>query len=374
MKKLIILKILSHIDKKIILLISLATLLIFLILYIILNFYIFSNIKSEFIKFIDIKDTNNNLIPFNIEKKYLEEKKFKNIIREPIYYKNYIIVNSNNFESNKFLNYLDEKIIEFIFLSVLLLILISIIIIFVIKLKLVSKCRENENNQIQPLISHLSKIFSHDFKKPFNLLKMLLSNMERSEINRSTLNELNNIIISEINKSVTHIDSLIHDIIELKNETLLNNKILNIQPIIKDIINSTSLINELKKLNLVLNLNNTGKANIDLSKFKKVILTIISYTIKNNTNNDNFWIKTGDIIIKGKLFIFIEIGNRTSYIPKNEIEFVFNLFYFNKVKGNSGLELAICKKITESHNGFIKCSSNISSGTEFVIFLPSYNC
>ena len=160
----------------------------------------------------------------------------------------------------------------------------------------------------------------------------------------------------------------------MNSETKLNNKIINIKPIIEDIISSNNLINEINKLNLDLNLTNTGKANIDLLKFKKVILTIFLYTIKNCTNHDNIRIRTGNIITKNKSFIFIKIGNRTSYIPKKEIEFVFNLFYFNEVKGNSGLELAICKKITESHNGFIKCSSSKSSGTEFVISLPSYNC
>jgi signal transduction histidine kinase len=406
-------KFLNYKDKKILLFIIVTTILIFSFLYFILTLHSFLETKSEFIAknaqqltkeislsvyskdyslskniieksylldFIDkieLKDMNNNIIILKNKKNQniinLSANPCKNIIHEAIYYENKIIGNLSYCIHNNFLKPLENNIINTVILSLLILTLLFIIV-SLINSKAKAKDRANEENQIQLLISHLSKLFSHDFRKPFNLLKMLLSNIKKSKNNHSEMNDLNSMIISEIEKNINRVDSLIHDVIELGSEVKINNEILDLKMTIENTINSTYLNNEINKFKIYLNLINTGKVNIDLSKFNRVISNLISYTIRNNSNQDNIWIKTGNMRVKNKSFIFIKIGSKTHYIPREELELVFNLFYINKIKGSSSLELAICKKIIESHNGFIKCSSSKIRGTEFIIHLPNYNC
>ncbi|HNY12844.1 MAG TPA: ATP-binding protein [Candidatus Wallbacteria bacterium] len=56
-------------------------------------------------------------------------------------------------------------------------------------------------------------------------------------------------------------------------------------------------------------------------------------------------------------------------MSKDIMDNLFSPFYTTKASG-TGLGLSICKKIVESHNGYIKIKSVQGSGTSFFIFLP----
>lgn len=392
-------------EKKIILFISTTTLIVLTFLYLIINLNSFSKTKSEFItrsikqmtkeisiplhtqdftltknilseslfldylNYVELKGSDNSTIFLKNSKNKLPD----NYFEEPIYHNNKLLGKLFYNLPNSLLNPIGNNLINTIILSLLILILL-ILVNYLIKSKKNFAKLENEKEQIQPLLTHLSKLFSHDFRKPFNLLKMLLSNIRKSKNNYSEIETMNAMIIGEIEKNMKRVDSIIHDIIELGSESKPNNEILDIKTIFEETINSTQLQNEINKFKLDLKLDKSGKINVDPSKFNKALITIISYTIKNTPIHENIWIKTGNIQIKNKPFTYIKIGSKFCYIPLKEIECVFNLFYNNKIKGNSGFELATCRKIIESHNGFIKCNSNKSIGTEFVINLPNYNC
>jgi signal transduction histidine kinase len=55
---------------------------------------------------------------------------------------------------------------------------------------------------------------------------------------------------------------------------------------------------------------------------------------------------------------------------KNDIFKVFNRLNANEYTG-SGIGLAICKKIVESHNGYIIATGEINKGAQFDIYLPA---
>jgi two-component system, chemotaxis family, sensor kinase Cph1 len=62
------------------------------------------------------------------------------------------------------------------------------------------------------------------------------------------------------------------------------------------------------------------------------------------------------------------IGFNNSF--KNDIFKVFNRLNANQYTG-SGIGLAICKKIVESHNGYIIATGEINEGAQFDIYLPA---
>jgi light-regulated signal transduction histidine kinase (bacteriophytochrome) len=69
--------------------------------------------------------------------------------------------------------------------------------------------------------------------------------------------------------------------------------------------------------------------------------------------------------------IFIEdngIGFDQKYA--DEIFVVFKRLHSYHDFEGTGVGLSICKKIVESHNGFIRAESKINEGTRFVIYLP----
>ncbi len=66
-------------------------------------------------------------------------------------------------------------------------------------------------------------------------------------------------------------------------------------------------------------------------------------------------------------FVDNGIGFNNSF--KNDIFKVFHRLHANQYAG-SGIGLAICKKIVESHNGYITATGDINKGAQFDIYLP----
>ena len=66
--------------------------------------------------------------------------------------------------------------------------------------------------------------------------------------------------------------------------------------------------------------------------------------------------------------LVISLSNNGPMIAKENIEAIFEPFFTTKELG-TGIGLYVCKKIIESYNGKLTCSSN-PDWTEFSIYLP----
>lgn len=67
--------------------------------------------------------------------------------------------------------------------------------------------------------------------------------------------------------------------------------------------------------------------------------------------------------------VLVRVANTGSYLPPEERERVFNLFYTTKKEG-SGLGLPVAYRAVADHGGTIAIESSREAGTEFTIFLP----
>jgi signal transduction histidine kinase/photosystem II stability/assembly factor-like uncharacterized protein len=65
----------------------------------------------------------------------------------------------------------------------------------------------------------------------------------------------------------------------------------------------------------------------------------------------------------------IEIKDKGSGIPLNELDKIFDMFYSTREEGR-GLGLTISRNIIRNHNGYIDVNSNESTGTIFKVVLP----
>ena len=67
----------------------------------------------------------------------------------------------------------------------------------------------------------------------------------------------------------------------------------------------------------------------------------------------------------------IVIGDTGIGIPEESLKNLFKPLYTTKAKG-TGLGLAVCKKIVDSHDGTIQVESTVGIGTIFTITLPAF--
>ena len=147
----------------------------------------------------------------------------------------------------------------------------------------------------------------------------------------------------------------------------LNNKI-------SEIINNFKLRSESQNINIINNITPDITINYDPQRFTQIVTNILNNSIlatddggiisfSTSTNNNNLLLKISD--------------NGTG-IPKDELPYIFDRFYRtdksrNRQSGGSGLGLSIVKYLIESHNGTIKINSELSKGTEVLIFIKKFN-
>jgi signal transduction histidine kinase len=68
--------------------------------------------------------------------------------------------------------------------------------------------------------------------------------------------------------------------------------------------------------------------------------------------------------------VFLTVADNGHGLPSDDVERIFEPFFSTKETG-LGLGLAICRRIVESHGGWIEASNQPEGGAQFLVFLPA---
>ncbi len=147
----------------------------------------------------------------------------------------------------------------------------------------------------------------------------------------------------------------------------LNNKIF-------EIINNFKLRSKSKNINITNNIPSDITINYDAQRFTQIITNILNNSIL--ATDDGGEISFSTSIRKKQLIL--EISDNGIGIPEKELPYIFDRFYRadksrNRQSGGSGLGLSIVKFLIESHNGTIEINSELTKGTQVLIFINKYN-
>ncbi|PQD97200.1 histidine kinase [Pradoshia eiseniae] len=220
----------------------------------------------------------------------------------------------------------------------------------------------NENHKDKlALLGQISSSFVHEFRNPltavmgFNkILKKEYPDMKYLDIMDYELNQLNFRITQFLHTSKAEF-----------NEDLIVD------------ISIRQLIEEIKQLSYASIVDTNVKVNIDVADdlmikasrngLKQVILNVFVNSIDALKN------VAYERIINVKAFIrnhqiIISLSNNGPMIEKENIESIFEPFYTTKELG-TGIGLYVCRKIIESYDGYLVCTS-LPEWTTFYIHLP----
>ena len=220
----------------------------------------------------------------------------------------------------------------------------------------------NENHKDKlALLGQISSSFVHEFRNPltavmgFNkILKKEYPDMKYLDIMDYELNQLNFRITQFLHTSKA----------ELNEDLIVNISILD-------------LIEEIKQLSYANIIDTNVKVEIDIpvdlcikasrDGLKQVVLNLFVNSIdalKNQPSQRVIKVKTR---IENNQLV-IALSNNGPMIKKEYIESIFEPFFTTKELG-TGIGLYVCKKIIDSYDGDLICTSN-PDWTEFSIYLP----
>ena len=220
---------------------------------------------------------------------------------------------------------------------------------------------------------------SHEFKTPINiilssiqlLLKLLSDNCE---IDNDTLLKYLNILKQNSYRLLRLVNNVL-DSSKLENNftdlTLSNCNIINI---IENIVLSTCDYLEQNNKEIIFD---TDEEEVFLScdpdKIEKVMLNLISNSLKFTDDNGKIKVKIITDYESKKLFVHVQ--NNGPEISVSDSKKIFSRFIqsdelFTKKNQGTGIGLFLCKSFIELHDGEIWANPSFKNGAEFIFYLP----
>ncbi len=214
---------------------------------------------------------------------------------------------------------------------------------------------------------------THELKTPLTSIRGFIETLKSGAIDdKSVAIKFLDIIDIESER----LFNLINDILQLSEiENTINDSDIvchNINDTLKEIYDILEGAAQKKgiRLNFEIHENITIKAN--KNRIKQMLINLVDNAIKYNVDNGTVTVKVTDE--KGIITFSIKdtgIGIAEEHIPR-----IFERFYRvdkgrSRNMGGTGLGLSIVKHIVNLYNGNIKVYSQLGSGTEFIIQLPS---
>ena len=216
------------------------------------------------------------------------------------------------------------------------------------------------------VIGTFSASIAHEIRNPLFSIAIIAQTIERRLVNPEN-RELLSAMLSEIER----LKSFINDILYYSRpQKTVIKKIFPVKILEQVIKTSLSLIKS-KKIKLKL----LNSKDIDLlslsgdnSQIYRLFLNLIINSIEASKKSSLIAIKVKPLPPDSRRKLEISFHNMGSYIKKDNLHSVFDLFFSTKSKG-CGLGLAICKKIIEQHDGSISVKSSKANGTTFTVQL-----
>ncbi len=194
---------------------------------------------------------------------------------------------------------------------------------------------------------------SHDLRTPLTRMKLQISlikdNKAKSEL------EL------DINEMTAMLDSYV-SFVKTESHELIEN--ININEILKDCLKKIDTL----KHELIIEEKNTIKTSGRPIQLKRAFQNIIDNAVRYGT-------KIKVTILANEEGCNIQIHDNGKGIPRKNYEDVFKPFFTldpsrNKLKGESGLGLAITRDIIRSHGGEVKLDKSDLGGLKLIVLLP----
>jgi len=199
---------------------------------------------------------------------------------------------------------------------------------------------------------------SHELRSPLARMQLLVAMIPEHKNIDKLKEEIDFLEVMISNLLLSDRLSLPYSKLDMKNyntEDIIN-KVVDMFPSKKDRFDITNTVSDIKII-------------VDETKFVLAIRNLLDNAIKYSKKDEKIKFK----ILKNNDYIEFQIMDSGIGISDENIKKIVEPFYqANQTVSTKGfgLGLTICKKIIESHNGYLSIDSNENSGSTFILHLP----
>jgi len=221
---------------------------------------------------------------------------------------------------------------------------------------------------------------SHDLQEP--LRKIITFSDRLSSKYASKIDEEADMYINRIQKAAERMRVLIKDILALSKIVADKDSFVetNLNGLVSDVINEMELGIKEKEAKILVDKLPLLFINPGLirSLFQNLISNSLKYSRKNvkpiiRISSEISYERTNVETNEKAKYCRIHVTDNGIGFDQKDSEQIFSIFkrlHFNNEFEGTGIGLAICKKITDQHNGFISARSKVDEGSTFIVSLP----
>ena len=210
-------------------------------------------------------------------------------------------------------------------------------------------------------IGELSAMIGHDLRNPLAGIKNATFYLKKKGLNISEAQYSE--MLETIDKSISHSDKIINDLLEYSREMHLDFEEITIHSLLDKAIKMVHIPDRIQVLNHIYD-NTTIR--VDSDKIIRIFVNLIRNAIDAMPEKGTLKITS----CKTKNHIEIAFTDTGTGITKETLEKLFTPLFTTKAQG-MGFGLAICKRMIEAHEGNITVKTTINHGTTFTITLPT---
>ncbi len=224
---------------------------------------------------------------------------------------------------------------------------------------------ENSEKDKENLAISLSDI-SHQIKTPLTSITIMLDEIkENSDMDELTKQKF----LFEISRQIEQISFLTISLLKLSKldaEAIkFNNQNIKIENLINDAIETLEIPIEIKKQNLIKNIEKDCCVQGDYKWTLEAITNILKNCIEHTGEGKSIYVNAKNT----NMYTELEIKDEGEGIDEEDIKHIFERFYKGKNSGENsfGIGLALSKSILENQGATINCYSKLGEGTSFKI-------
>lgn len=231
-----------------------------------------------------------------------------------------------------------------------------------ILLKETAEQSEKEKENLSTAIADIS----HQLKTPLTSIRIMLDNISD---NPDMEKEIREDFLSDISKQIDWISSLVISLLKIAKfdagTIKMENKEINVNDLINNVIKNLAIIIEVKEIKIITNIDETATFIADYKWQLEALTNILKNAIEHSRQSSRIYITVENT----SLFLKIKIQDEGQGISKKDLKHIFERFYRNQNSSENsiGIGLSLAKTIIEQNNGYIKVDSEIDKGTTFEI-------
>ena len=235
----------------------------------------------------------------------------------------------------------------------------------------IDKLKEVENLR-RELIANVS----HDLRTPIAIIRGYVETLQMKEETITPAERKK--YIDTVRESAEKLEKLVNELFELSkleaNQVKAKKEPFVISELVSDISNKYQLMAKTKNITISTKLSKELPAVFaDISLIERVMQNLIDNAMKFTPDGGEIIITT---IKRNNSDVEVTVSDNGIGIPENEREQIFARYYkannFANLQSNTGLGLAIAKKILDLHQSTLDLVSKENSGSSFIFRLPIY--